>query len=122
MTAGHGGIELLLALDGETFAVDPAGRYWVKFVVRRIPPDATRPHGISYSLSLHDAGGHRLIGFDNAHAVRSGSGPGGRGRVEHDHRHRLQRVQPYVYLDAETLLADFWSDVDALLRERGVFE
>ena len=37
-----------------------------------------------------------------------------------DHRHRLARVKPYGYRDAATLLADFWSEVDVVLKERGV--
>ena len=37
-----------------------------------------------------------------------------------DHRHRLRTIKPYEYQDAATLLADFWSVVDAVLRERGV--
>ena len=37
-----------------------------------------------------------------------------------DPRHRLQTVKPYAYEDAATLLADFWQEVDAVLKERGV--
>jgi hypothetical protein len=37
-----------------------------------------------------------------------------------DHRHRLRTIRAYEYRDAATLLADFWSTVDAVLRERGV--
>jgi hypothetical protein len=59
--------------------------------------------------------GERLVGFDNAHPI------GRRRRPEaHDHRHRPRTIRPYDYRDAATLLADFWSTVDAVLRERGV--
>jgi hypothetical protein len=37
-----------------------------------------------------------------------------------DHRHRLRTIRAYEYRDAATLLADFWTTVDAVLRERGV--
>jgi len=37
-----------------------------------------------------------------------------------DHRHRIRTVKPYDYSDAATLLADFWTEVDAVLKERGV--
>jgi hypothetical protein len=37
-----------------------------------------------------------------------------------DHRHRLRTIKAYEYRDAATLLADFWSMVDAVLREKGV--
>ena len=60
-----------------------------------------------------------LVGFDNAHAVRERRGPGARTRGESDHRHRLRTIRPYEYRDAATLLADFWSAVDGVLRERG---
>ena len=85
----------------------------------RIEATAERPHGLSYSLTLHAPDGERLVGFDNAHAVREGRGPGGRRRREHDHRHRLRSIRPYEYTDAVTLLDDFWKEVDEALRERG---
>src|SRR5208283_3330279 len=37
-----------------------------------------------------------------------------------DHRHRLRTTRAYDYRDAATLVADFWSAVDGVLRERGV--
>jgi hypothetical protein len=40
--------------------------------------------------------------------------------VAHDHWHRLRAITPYEYRDAATLLADFWSEVDAMLKRRGV--
>ena len=59
--------------------------------------------------------GERLVGFDNAHPVAGQK----RGEPQ-DHRHRLRTIRSYEYHDAATLLADFWSTVDAVLRERGV--
>ena len=35
------------------------------------------------------------------------------------HRHRLRSIGPYEYKDAATLLEDFWTEVDEVLRERG---
>jgi hypothetical protein len=32
----------------------------------------------------------------------------------------LKTVRPYEYKDAATLLADFWSALDAVLREKGI--
>lgn len=77
-----------------------------------MPATTGKPHGLDYSLTLHAAGGERLVGFDNAHAVG--------GRHVHDHRHRLRTVKPYDYMSAAELLADFWAEVDAVLKERGV--
>jgi Family of unknown function (DUF6516) len=113
-------LDALLDLDGQVLIVDPAGHYWVRFVVRRVPISEAKPHGLDYALSLHGPGGERLVGFDNAHGVRAQAGPGGRGRRVQDHRHRLKTVRPYDYRDAATLLADFWTDVDAVLKQRGV--
>jgi len=59
-----------------------------------------------------------LLGFDNAHAVREGSGPSARTRIEYDHTHRGARVRFYDYADAATLLADFWTEVEAILDKR----
>src|SRR6187431_2197095 len=94
------GLDDLLLLDGEIFVADSAGKHFVKFVVKRVEPSADRPHGLSYSLTLHGEDGERLVGFDNAHPVASQAGPAGRKKVEHDHRHRLKMVRPYEYRDA----------------------
>jgi hypothetical protein len=67
----------------------------------------SKPHGLDYSLTLHGPDGRRLAGIDNAHAVRTSSGPGGTAVGAFDHKHRLDKVRPYEYLDAATLLADF---------------
>ena len=61
-----------------------------------------------------------MIGFDDAHPVRSNAGPGGKPGPTFDYRHRMKTVRPYEYKDAATLLADFWSAVDAILREKGI--
>jgi len=111
-------LDVLLDLDGEVFAADAEGKYLVRFVVKRVPPSLERPQGLSYSLTLHDETGARLVGFDNAHPAPKPKGR--RRRVTHDHRHRLRTIQPYEYRDATTLLADFWAEVDAVLREKGV--
>jgi hypothetical protein len=114
------GLDTLLDLDGQVLVVDPAGKHWVRFRVKRIEPTADRPHGLDYSLTLHDENNQRLVGFDNAHPVAPTRGPAGRTQRGRDHRHRLRTIRPYDYKDAGTLLADFWAEVDAVLEERGV--
>ena len=113
-------LDTLLDLDGQVLVVDPEGRHWVRFVVRRVTATEAKPHGLDYSLTLHGPDNERLVGFDNAHAVRSASGPGGKAGTAFDHKHRLKTVRPYEYQDAAALLADFWTAVDEVLRQRGV--
>ncbi|CAB3684159.1 toxin-antitoxin system TumE family protein [Trinickia soli] len=112
------GLDALLYLDGETFVVDSGGKCWVKFEVKQCAMTAERPQGLRYSLTLHDETGSRLLGFDNAHPIREGSGPGARTRIEYDHKHRGPHVRFYVYEDAATLLADFWIEVELILERR----
>ena len=113
-------LDALLPLDGEIFFIDPQGHHWVKFEVKRVAVSAERPHGLRYSLTLHGKNGARLVGFDNAHAVSTGSGPGAKKSTAFDHKHRLRAIRPYEYKDAASLLTDFWEEVDAALAERGV--
>ena len=108
-------LDTLLDLDGLTLVVDPDGGHWVRFVVTKVPPTAEKPHGLDYSLSLHGQDGERLVGFDNAHRV----GKQKRGDPQ-DHRHRIRTVKPYDYRDATKLLADFWTEVDSVPKERGL--
>jgi hypothetical protein len=108
-------LDTLLELNGITLVVDPQGGHWVRFVVNKVPPTPEKPHGLDYSLTLHDRNGDRLVGFDNAHPVANQR----RGKPQ-DHRHRIRTVKPYDYRDAATLLSDFWTEVDKVLKERRV--
>ena len=75
------GPERLLDLDG--FLAEVGGGYWVKIDARQLPADAERPHGVAYTLTLHEFGGRRVFGIDNAHVVRMTRGrPGGHPRCE----------------------------------------
>ena len=110
-------LDTLLDLDGQVLVVDPEGHHWVRFKVTRVPASPEKPHGLDYSLTLHGPSGERMVGLDNAPPV----GKSERGEPQ-DHEHRLRRTRPYEYRDAATLLADFWTAVDAVLRERGVIQ
>ena len=103
------GLDTLLDLHGQTLFVDEAG-HWVKFVVVRTEVTPERPHGLSYSLTLHAPDGERLAGLDKTHPLKERRGPGTRKRGESDHRNRLRTVGPYDYKDAAALLQDFWSE------------
>ncbi len=98
--------------------MESAGKCWVKFVAKRVPHSPERSHGLTYSLTLHDEGGVRLLGFDNAHSIRENTGPGARTRIECDHKHTGDRVRFYHYADAATLLADSWTEVETILQRR----
>jgi len=116
---GHDeGLERLLDLDG--LLVEVGGGFWIKIVARRVPPDRARPHGVAYTLTLHDQNGERVFGIDNAHSIRTTRGPAGRQRGEHGHLHRGETVRPYRYRDADTLLEDFLREVDAIIRKEGI--
>lgn len=62
-------LETLLDLDGEIFPMDNG--YWTKFEACRVAPTKQIPHGIKYSLTLHDRNNTRILGFDNAHVYKS---------------------------------------------------
>ena len=109
-------LDALLDLEGLTMVVDPAGGHWVKFVVTQVAATPEKPHRLDDSLTLHGPNGERLVGFDNAHPAGSQR----RGEAQ-DHRHRIRTVKSYDYRDAASLLADFWAEVDAVLKERGGF-
>jgi hypothetical protein len=108
-------LDTLLDLDGEIFPMDNG--CWAKFEIKPIPPSKTAPHGIKYSLTLHDRNNNRVIGFDNAHAVKPRKQKGFSGRkVTWDHTHRLDRVNQYNFQSAGQLLEDFWKAVDQYLK------
>jgi hypothetical protein len=112
------GLENLLDLNGQVFVVDLLGRFVARFSVNRIPATPNKPHGIDYSLTLLGPDGRRIIGYDNAHPIQATKGPSGRSTTSQDHRHRYDRVRPYKFVDAGTLMEDFWKDVRKILEER----
>ena len=112
------GLDRLLDLDG--FLAEVGGGFWVKILARRVPSDADRPHGVSYTLTLHDPGGRRVLGIDNAHLVRLTRGPAGRSTATRDHVHRGESVRRYAYRDATTMIEDFWREVEAILKKEGI--
>jgi hypothetical protein len=73
------------------------------------------PHGLKYTLMLLNAKGDRIVCFDNAHAVKKGSGSGKKRTKRFDHKHIGNRITPYYFKDAMTLLNDFWAEVDKRL-------
>jgi hypothetical protein len=94
----------------------------LKFEVKRTVPTPERPHGLRYSFTLHDPNGNRLIGFDNAHGVPAQGSRFRKPSVEHDHWHRTgdDEGRPYQFTTADQLLADFETEVERVLTERGI--
>ena len=107
-------LDNLLDLHDQVLVIDAAG-YWVRFIVHQVPVTAQKPHGLDYTLTLHAPDGTRLVGFDNAHPVK------GKRVGVNDHTHRLRTVKPYAYRDAASLVADFWKEVEAVMREQGIW-
>jgi hypothetical protein len=115
-------LEFLLAFDGRVHHLEKG--YWLKFVIERVEPTERRPHGVSYSFTLHGPGGKRLVGFDNAHGRAAGGSGFKRRSPASDHWHRTEndRGRPYEFKDADTLLQDFFREVGRVLAARGISE
>jgi hypothetical protein len=109
------GLQYLLELDGEIFPLENG--FWIFIQSRLVKPATTTPHGIKYALTLHDRMNRRLLGYDNAHAIKVG----GRGvqttRRTWDHRHRRNRVEPYEFKDVYQLLDDFLREASRIIDE-----
>jgi hypothetical protein len=112
------GLDTLLDLDGEVFPMDNG--FWVKFSAYRCPVNKHIPHGIKYSLTLHDKYNLRIVGYDNAHGVKLPKKKKFSGRRDvWDHKHQRTRTSPYEFESAYQLLEDFWNDVNAALESGG---
>jgi hypothetical protein len=108
-----GDLENLLLLDGEIFPMDNG--YWVKFEVKVVEASENIPHGIRYSLTLHDKNNHRIIGYDNAHSYKPSSFRFGARKTTWDHLHKKEETFPYEFDCAGALMEDFWNSVNYYL-------
>ena len=109
-------INTLLDLDGSV--LEQEGGFWIKIEAKRIDPTKFIPHGIRYSLTLHNRYGKRVLGYDNAHAVK----PPGKfkfagQRLPYDHKHRSasDKGVPYTFGSAQGLLEEFFAEVDKVI-------
>ena len=108
-------LENLLNLDGEIYPFENG--YWIKFEAHQVEPSPQIPHGISYSLTLHDKHNRRVIGFDNAHGIKPKRKRFGARRITWDHEHRLEKVVEYEFESAGQLIEDFWAAIETYLGE-----
>jgi hypothetical protein len=81
-----------------------------------------QPHGLRYSFTLHGPDGSRLVGLDNAHAVRLRRARRKSRSAVTDHWHRTESDpgRPYRFKDAATLIDDFFNEVERVLTEHGI--
>lgn len=105
-------LEILLFLDGEVFVMDNG--WWVKFEIKQVAPSPSIPHGIKYSLTLHDKRNHRILGYDNAHSFKPTQKYGAK-KESYDHIHKKMEVVTYEFESPAQLLEDFWKSVDYYL-------
>jgi hypothetical protein len=112
-------IETLLDLNGAI--LDQGNGCWIKLEAWRVEATRQIPHGIRYSLTLHEPNGKRILGYDNAHAIKPPPKFKYAGQIltyDHKHRHVSDKGTPYAFTDAQELLKDFFADVDRILLER----
>ena len=81
-------LEMLISLNGLEFEFTEGHR--VRIVARLVEATSSRPHGVRYSLTLHDPAGERIYGIDNAHTIRGGAA------FDHRHVYGRRRVMPYI--------------------------
>jgi len=111
-------LDTLLDLNGTI--IHQEGGYWMKFEAWQVEVSEQVPHGIRYSLTLHDKYGKRILGYDNSHAVKLPKKykyAGQRLVYDHKHRHASDKGVPYEFTDAGQLLTDFFQEVDQVLKE-----
>ncbi|MCL2891986.1 toxin-antitoxin system TumE family protein [Brenneria tiliae] len=111
-------LDYLLSLQGETVYRDDG--YWWKIDAWEVRATPFVPHGIRYSLTLHDKYNTRVFGMDNAHGIKLPKKGKYSGRVVYDHIHRNAKDKgyPYEFVSAAQLLEDFFNKVDEIIEER----
>src|SRR5665647_2524300 len=81
------GIDTLIELHDQI--IEQNGGYWIKIEAWEVAATKGIPHGIRYSLTLHEPYGNRILGYDNAHAIKPRKKFKYAGRkLTYDHKHR----------------------------------
>ena len=114
-------IQYLLDLDRQKVRLESG--YWWTVRAYRVEPSAGRPHGLGYSISLHDQNDDRVFGFDNAHGVDVGTGPARKSRrpKAYDHKHvRGKESVPYTFTSPAQLIEDFFEAMNEYLEKEGL--
>ncbi len=112
------GIETLLDMNDQIIVQENG--FWIKVEAWRVPTSKDMPYGIRYSLTLHNNYGTRILGYDNAHAIKPPKKfkfAGQRLPFDHKHRTASDKGVPYNFEDAYQLMADFFAEVDLVMRE-----
>lgn len=112
------GISTLIDLHDQV--LDQGNGYWIKIEAWQVPVSKTVPHGVRYSLTLHEPYGKRVLGYDNAHAVKPPKRLNFLGRrftYDHKHRHVNDKGVPYEFRDAHQLLSDFFEEADRVMKD-----
>jgi hypothetical protein len=76
------------------------------------------PHGVKYSLTLHDSRNQRVIGYDNAHSYKPKRPRFGARKETWDHIHKKMNIYPYEFDSAAQLIEDFWKSVEQYLQQQ----
>jgi len=106
-------LNTLLELHNEIFPMDNG--YWTKIEAYKVKPNIHIPHGVRYSLTLHDKYNYRIIGFDNAHAYKPKRKKYSARKITWDHKHKLKKTECYEYESASQLLEDFWHEIEKII-------
>ncbi|MCW0974171.1 DUF6516 family protein [Pantoea sp. JV6] len=112
------GLDYLLSLHGSTVYRDDG--YWWKVEVWEVKPTSFIPHGLRYTLTLHDKYNTRVFGIDNAHGIKLPKKGCYAGRMVFDHMHRTphDKGYPYEFVSAAQLIEDFFIKSDEVIAQR----
>lgn len=107
----------LLDLNEIEFKMDKG--YWIKIEAVKVKPTLNRPHGVKYSLTLHDRNNTRVLGFDNAHRIKVPKRKKYSGRIlTFDHKHKHNKVYHYEFESPAQLLEDFYREAEDIMSVR----
>lgn len=91
--------------------------FWTKFEAYEVDISEQIPHGIKYSLTLHNHLNVRIFGIDNAHGFKPKKKKFGAKIVTWDHKHQQKTIVNYEFETAGQLLEDFWDGVNNTISE-----
>ena len=109
------GLDVLLELNGTKYTGENG--YWYKVKTYKVEPTKEISHGTRHNLTLHNRSNHRIMRFDNVHAVKSRKRGKFKGLMSTCTSQRLEQARLMPFPAPNSYSKIFFSEVNRIIED-----